>query len=75
MLEIDVFRSVDAATNKGAAVAIEQHNADAGTVGQIFNAHCKRVTVRSDGNYDRRMIVNLFGPVTKSNSRRRLTLA
>ena len=40
MPNIDVLRSVDALADKRAAVAIEQHNADAGTVGQIFNAHC-----------------------------------
>jgi hypothetical protein len=40
MSEIDVLRPVDALADKGAAVPIEQHNADAGTVGQIFNAHC-----------------------------------
>ena len=40
MLEIDVLWPVDAPADKRATVAIEQHNADAGTVGQIFNAHC-----------------------------------
>jgi hypothetical protein len=40
MLEIDVLGPVNAPADKGAAVAIEEHNADAGTVGQIFNAHC-----------------------------------
>jgi hypothetical protein len=40
MLEIDVLWPVDAPADKRATVAIEQHNADAGTVGQVFNAHC-----------------------------------
>src|SRR3974377_2068219 len=40
MSEINVLRPVDTLADKRAAVAIEQHNADAETVGQIFNAHC-----------------------------------
>src|SRR5262249_38069000 len=47
MLEINVLRSVDAPANKRASVAIEEHNADAGTVRQIFNAHCENDGLRA----------------------------
>jgi hypothetical protein len=34
--------AVDAPADKRASVAMEQDDADAGTIGQIFNAHWRR---------------------------------
>jgi hypothetical protein len=39
MLQIDVLGAVDALADESAAGAIEQDNTDAGTIGQIFDAH------------------------------------
>jgi hypothetical protein len=42
MLEIDMFRPIDAPANEDATLAIEQCHADAGAIGKIFKAHLRK---------------------------------
>ena len=39
MREVDMFRPVDAPADEHQALAIEQNDANAGTIGEIFEAH------------------------------------
>jgi hypothetical protein len=52
MFEVNVLRPVDAPADKRASVAIEQHDADAGSIGQIFNAHCEGDGLAASGTKD-----------------------